>query len=472
MHKVTRGNIKSQTSWQFILLAVFLLLVFLTGGSSRGDATSLVLLRPISVTVCAVALCAMTRAEIRRNKSALLLGLSYFLIVFVYLIPLPRWIGDISPSYQLNVQITEAAGLVETTSNFSAVPTAAWNGLFFMFTPAATFLLACQLPKQDSIRLLNLTLILGLTGGLLGLIQVLGSPEGPLYFYSITNNGSAVGFFSNRNHQAVLLAMMFPMLAVFATEAKNAENRKFRLGVAAAAGALLIPLLLVTGSRAGLVVGTIGLISAVVIYHSSLKSDPSGATRRKFFEAFGILVLVLLMSTVTFALSRAEAIDRLFVDDVREYSRLSYWLPILEMANNNLPLGTGPGSFPGSYAVAQPIRDLTGTYLNRAHNDWLELYADFGLLAIFPIGLLTYFVLNGCMRIFFEHENLRSLVSLKLALTLIVIAAAGSIGDYPLRTPILSSLFAIALFWLNRRSASPWTKSDSNQGPHETPAEH
>src|SRR3546814_18783044 len=72
-----------------------------------------------------------------------------------------------------------------------------------------------------------------MSGGL-GLAQVIGPRDGPLYLYEITNNGSAVGLFANRNHQAALLACLFPMLAVYASiDHPSAERMRLKFALCA-----------------------------------------------------------------------------------------------------------------------------------------------------------------------------------------------------------------------------------------------
>ena len=48
----------------------------------------------------------------------------------------------------------------------------------------------------------------------LGLWQMLEGPDSPLYFYTLSNRGLAVGWFANRNHLASFLASCVPMVAL------------------------------------------------------------------------------------------------------------------------------------------------------------------------------------------------------------------------------------------------------------------
>ncbi|MCQ4504087.1 hypothetical protein NON27_28270, partial [Vibrio parahaemolyticus] len=82
-----------------------------------------------------------------------------------------------------------------------------------------------------------------------------------------TNGASAPGLFANRNHQAALLTALFPLLAAFAC-AGVADRRTaaIRGGIALGIGAILVPLILLIGSRAGVLLLGLGLACALFVY--------------------------------------------------------------------------------------------------------------------------------------------------------------------------------------------------------------
>ena len=141
---------------------------------------------------------------------------------------------------------------------------AAINANFALLVPLAAMVLLIQLDRKQRYSLLPFCIALGMVSALLGLLQSIGGPNGSLYFYRVTNNGSAVGIFANRNHQAVYLATLFPMLAVYYVTAdrKNPKIRKFRLWLATTGSIVLIPLILITGSRGGLLAALLGMLAA------------------------------------------------------------------------------------------------------------------------------------------------------------------------------------------------------------------
>ncbi|MFP3813504.1 hypothetical protein, partial [Bacillus sp. SIMBA_005] len=80
--------------------------------------------------------------------------------------------------------------------------------------PLAVVLLVGRTSDQD-LRQLPLRLLAFLAvAAVFGVLQLLGG-EGAPYFHRITNVGAAVGFFANRNHHAVFLALYWPLLLWF-----------------------------------------------------------------------------------------------------------------------------------------------------------------------------------------------------------------------------------------------------------------
>jgi hypothetical protein len=64
----------------FWLLGAFLMLLFATGGASRIDVQSLVILRPLSVIVCVIALATVQREHLMPRKWLLASSAALFAI--------------------------------------------------------------------------------------------------------------------------------------------------------------------------------------------------------------------------------------------------------------------------------------------------------------------------------------------------------------------------------------------------------
>src|SRR3546814_16247426 len=107
---------------------------------------------------------------------------------------------------------------------------------------------------------------------------------------------------------------------------------RLKFALCASVALFILPLLLVTGSRAGLVLGVIGLLAGALLYRHPRRHQPKAWASRQFRLQYVIGgAAVLGLGGVTALLSRAEAIDRLLMKDETEELRLQLLQPIWEI---------------------------------------------------------------------------------------------------------------------------------------------
>jgi O-antigen ligase len=448
---IIKAKIFEPKSLPFWALVAFLALTFLTGGATRGDVQSLIFLRPVAVIFCGIGLWSLTRDHVAANRFLTGMAAAILALVAVHLVPLPPAIWGALPGRALLTEIDQAAGIGAVWRPLSMVPSTTWNAFYSLFIPLAVLILGIQLDREDRFRLLPWVLGLGLFSGFWGILQVVGDAQGPFYTYNVTNNGTAVGLFANRNHQAVMLATLFPMLAVYAsTSVRSEEQMGLRNWLALGAGLVLVPLLLVTGSRAGLILGVVGLASITLVYKRPENLTPKKRKGGKFdprymLAAFGALSL----GALTIIMSRAEAFQRLFAPGQGEDARFQVLEPVAAMTWKYFPFGSGVGSFVEVFQIDEPYGLLGTEYYNHAHNDWLELVMTGGLPALILLALAIYaWSKIGLQSLREPLGKSRSTAFARTGALTILILALGSIGDYPLRTPSLSCIFVIAALWL------------------------
>ena len=449
MSPILTGN--RPVSGRFWLIASYLGLVFLLGGSARHDIATLVILRPLAVGAIAYALVIITGASIRTYSAQIGLFTALLALVGFHLLPLPPSIWQALPYREFIAQIDAAVGLEQQWRPLSIAPERTWNALYALLVPMSVLLLICSLDREERFAMLPVVIALGLFSGALGLIQIGGGPQSPLYYYRISNNDSAIGLLANRNHQGVFLATLFPMLAIFASlEARNIDVRRIRTVASVALAAILIPLILVTGSRAGLLLGLVGLASVPLLY-----SRPKGdvVTRRKgerklpITGIIGGAVGVLLLILAGLIFSRAEALDRL-VGGAQDDFRWEIWQPSLDFAMRYFPAGSGTGTFVEAFQRDEPISTLAPSYVNHVHNDWLEFLLTGGA----PAAILVLLALSVWARAMFRawraKGDSRDVKFARMASVIMAMLAVSSFVDYPLRTPLMASLFAIVAIWM------------------------
>jgi O-antigen ligase len=238
------------------------------------------------------------------------------------------------------------------------------------------------------------------------------------------------------------------------------EPASRRVTIALIVSAFLIPLLFITGSRAGLVVGAFGIVLSAPLYWLGAQRSPDAkrnghistrrVTRLRPSWLIGALTIstVLGLSALTILLGRAEAFQRILAHGGTEDARFQRWPSVVAMIGDYFPVGSGLGSFTQVYNVVEPRALLDFTFFNHAHNDYLELLSTGGLPAllmlIYAAGLVLCRVYQMATH---RGSSPGGMLLAQLGIILIMLLALASIADYPLRTPTLSALFTLAALW-------------------------
>jgi O-antigen ligase len=209
-----------------------------------------------------------------------------------------------------------------------------------------------------------------------------------------------------------------------------------------------------TGSRAGVVLAGLGLVSACWVYRSPVAKERSaerGAERRTRFIGIGLISLLMVFAGIVAA--RTPAVLRLLETDPAGELRVITLPIVTKAAGEFFPFGSGLGTFVETYQIFEPNRLVSGTYFNHAHNDFLELLLTAGLpgLALVVWALVlglwsarSQLKLRGLAP---DQPGFQSQVLGRAGLAILVMLALNSAADYPLRVPSLMLLAAVAAGW-------------------------
>ncbi|MCD2323318.1 O-antigen ligase family protein [Sphingomonas sp. IC-56] len=426
----------------------FLLLVLVTGGSSREDVQSLVVLLPAAVLCCGVALWGLRAEHLRRYRGlAALLG-AILVLVVLHMVPLPPALWHALPGRELVAQQDRLLGFGEVWRPISLVPEGAANVLYGLAVPVAVFLLGIRLSQDRLRQLVPVLLVLGAISGCWAVLQFAGGLDSVFYTYRVSNPDVATGAFANRNHQAVFLALLYPMLGAFAAgpSRDGGVARAKRLG-SLALGLFLFPLILGGGSRIGLFAALLGILFGGLLYVTSTarrlreRRKEGGALRRGLIVAAVLLVSAIVIASVTY---KGVSFDRLMQASATQELRLKVWPLIWKQSGDYFPVGSGAGSFAPVFQLAEPDQILRPTYLNRAHNEFLEILLTAGLPGMLLLAAGFIMVLNYGRQALMRGRHARVA---QCGVAVIILLVLGSITDYPIRTPILSSVLVIASLW-------------------------
>lgn len=426
-----------------VLLALTLAAAILLGGTARMPVVSVSL---IFLTSSALAAWAMTHGAVRAFSTLPLLTRVFLLLVpslwLVQLIPLPPAIWGALPGREVPKRIFELLG---TDDDFHPLSLTPWQTLFrlvMLLPPAAVFAAALTLDRQGRERCVAIVLALAAVSILVGLLQVT-SRGALLNFYNSDHHKNLVGFFTNRNHQGLFIAIA-GILAVEMVHRRFADPRK-ALATALILSMMFIAAAVGTLSRAGLTLTFVGLSAICLMLFASNWS-------RQRFVRVGLALLTV--PTVLFALSFNPVVERTLArfGDVSGDGRWEIWKMSFPLLREYMPWGSGFGSFVDSYRVIERLDDVIPKYVNHAHNDYLEFVIEAGVPAIGLLGLFAAVMIRAAGAVG-RAGSKRAAFSLSAGLA-IGLAAAHSIVDYPLRTTALATLFAMAMAFFMAKQTS------------------
>ena len=454
----------------FWLFAAFLGVVFLMGGGSRADILSQPLVRIASVIVLAIWLFQIRAEQIRSARGPMLFLAAAFLLIALQLVPLPPSLWGALAGREVFLDGFAIAGVEPVWRPLTLTPDRTINSLLALLPPLAAAAGLAVMDRDLYARLVPLLIVFILLSAVVAIIQI---STGALYLFRITNEGSAVGLFANRNHQALLLALAFPLLGYFAGEPRTGAGLKgWRSWLAGMIAVLLVPMLLVTGSRAGLFLGLAGGAAGFAI--AAGRQQARGRRRAAMLRP-AVLVpigIMFLASAATIFLARDLSLQRLSGESLEAETRTQNLDLYMRMAGDFMPFGAGMGAFDPVYRMYEPHEALRQTYMNQAHNDLAQIAIEAGLLGLLLAAALLAWIAYRTWRLWTRHDGASAALG-RTGSVVVVMMLLASLVDYPLRTPIHAVLIVIGLcFMLPSAVGSGRATSGLDQRPASTNSRH
>jgi O-antigen ligase len=428
--------------YSFVVSATFLIILAALGGASRVDELQQPVVAFAALAAIGAALWPLDFAPFRDVRGVLVAIALVYALVLVQLLPLPAAIWAALPGHDIYAGLArdlDSGGWRPATLS----PDLTISALAGLLPATALALLALMLDFRSRVRLTQLIVAIACASALLGLVQI-ASGGTALHLFRTSSADSAVGLFANRNHEAVLMALCLPLVTAIATIKLREGASPGR--VVGATGAILILFLIAvaaTGSRMGLLLGAVGLIGAGAIWLLCGERVGIALPRRPGMWAATIAAALVALVPIALLMARSGTIHRLTSRDAIEQTRLAALDPMMEAARAFLPFGAGFGTFDPVYQRFEPNALLSTIYLNQAHNEPMQLAIEGGIAALALLALFLLWWIAAAFRAVRPRESAprRAMGIAAAAGTLILMLS--SLVDYPLRTPLLSSLFAL-----------------------------
>jgi hypothetical protein len=450
-----RSRYASLSPWRnyrLLLLCLLALALASMGGASRFDENQQMLVRLSALLAIVASLWPLDGEALRRHWRPIGALLLVYLLVAAQLVPLPPqfWAG--LPGHGPYARIASATGSLAWRP-LSLTPDRTLNALLALLPPTAAMLATLYLDARARQRLGWGVLAIAGLSAMLGLVQ-LGGGSDFLHLYRESSPDAPVGLFANRNHQAVLLACALPFAgALSGIRLRDHASRVLLVGMPALV-ALILLALVSTGSRMGLLLGALGLLAGFWCFRSSGYRLPHAHHHPYLRPTMGAIAFVLLAG-VTVAALHGGVIQRLAETDTASESRSAMLAPLARTAQAFLPLGAGFGSFENVYRRFEPNSLLSTIYMNQAHNEPMQLAIEGGVPALILLLLFLSWWGRAAWRIAAPADPGRRRATARAALSATVILMLSSLVDYPLRTPLLGAVFAIACIEMLRAMQEP-----------------
>jgi O-antigen ligase len=314
------------------------------------------------------------------------------------------------------------------------------NALVSLLPPVAALLVAAWVRERDLQHSLYAVAVIAGLSALVSMLQIGGVGGERLYYYDLASMGEVTGLFPNRNHNAALLVCGMTVIAHLRAAPKFAP-------VQLAAVAFLAVTVMLVQSRSGMIIGVLALLGSYRALARLVRLARGDGwrdmpQRRWRFYAIAVATAVFV-ALGALAAARSGSFARFVLAPERD-TRFANIGTLVDTARHYFPAGSGLGSFDPVFRIAEPHDSLRPEYLNHAHNDLLETLITAGLPGLMLVAVFGLWLVRSVWRTWaFDNEP--------WAATLVVLVLLSqSVGDYPLRTPLLSIIFLTAMCWMCR----------------------
>jgi O-antigen ligase len=434
-------------NWRLLILAVLAVALALAGGASRFDEDQQAVVRLAAILVLAASLWPLEFKPLLERPGLILAAAAAYLVVLIQLSPLPPGLWAALPGHDVYGRIAAEAGAVGWRP-LSLTPDLTANALYALLPATAAGAAALYLEGRQRTWLARGVAAIACASAVAGLFQLAGGGPG-LQLYRITSDDAPVGLMANRNHQAALLCCALALTgALVGLRRRDLGDPRVGLILGIGLAALLVLAVVSTGSRMGLILAAIGALGGLWAYKAA---GGRLLPRRAVLRLAAVAGVLTITAGLALAAIHSGAVDRLAHTSRAGETRAAMIDPLVETARAFMPFGAGFGAFDSAFRRFEPASLLSTIYMNQAHNEPLQLAIEGGLPAL---ALLTAFLVWWVWTAAAIFR--RGAKALSIAwMTVTVILMASSLVDYPLRTPLLGAVFAVACVEMARAAGRP-----------------
>ncbi|MBT3296508.1 MAG: O-antigen ligase family protein [Verrucomicrobia bacterium] len=404
------------------------------------------------------AVAASPQPEFNRPLFSLLL-LLLIAITVLQLVPLPRAVVAAANPYSATLTdsanlafarmaVGEGEGPAALGYSLSLSPGATWRSVWLLVAYVGVLLVLINTCRhwRHMVAIATAVAISGFFMALVALVHRFSGADEILWIHEPRYGGSIFGPFTNRNHFAAHMNMLFGVvLGLFLSSQHISEILSWpswrervawlssrsasRIALAAFAVVLIGGASCASASRGGMLSLSIGLASAAIIV--SRRRSMGAPARLAIFGVSAMVVVAMLWLARDDVFRRLSEFSIIFNDPMGDYRTIAT-TDTLRLFLKAPLTGVGFGAFRHAYTLVQSP-DLADRWLH-AHNDWAQLLAEGGWLGTVTFIAAVVMFLRYVARHFEALSPRARLYVLGVGVGLFTISLH-SIVDYSLHKP-------------------------------------
>ena len=437
-------------------LGLYIALCLFVGGSSASGLIPNLALQLVAIILLVVALVAARGTPTGKPQPLLRAALLLFALLAAFqFLPLPPGAWSALPGRDFIADGYRLLGMAEPWLNLSLAPYNSLASLAWLLPALAVGVIAGRLLDLKGERIAAVIVAVAVLSVPLAAVQFVGGQMSGWYLYP-HSYGQGAAFFSNGNHQGTFLLVAIAMVSALSAHFTNRPGHE-EGGLRLFFGLVLVVLVagvIMTGSMAA-----IGLL-LVVLPASFLIMTPRIVLPGPWvLLAGGLAGLAAVVALTYFGGEQAGSA----LAEEGPMSRPAIAAKTLTAAWAYFPFGSGIGTFDTVYRMFEDPTEVTTTFINHAHNNYLEILLETGLAGAVAVALFVAWWVRRSLVLWTGERKHYFALAASLSVGVVLVH---SLVDYPLRTAAVSVLFALCVALMARDSgfwSRPRTEHRSNR---------
>jgi O-antigen ligase len=388
------------------------------------------------------------------------LFIAFFVFVFFQLIPMPKFLVEfLAPNTYSFREVYSPEFTKIKFMTLSLIPSRTIQECLELLTYFLLgFLIIKTVTQRHQImRIFYLLVIMGMFEALYGLFELYRSEPRILFYKKIYNLDSVTGTFVNRNHFSGYLEMVIPIAIgliiaradLFSLARMNWREKILHLArkwlsidLIVISGIVIMSLaIILSKSRSGVF---LLVFMFILFFELTILFITRGRFQQRWTRNF-LIVTFIIITFVSFYVGIEATIERFSLDQLLKGGRPLYWNNVTTIIGRFPLFGMGLGSFASLYPSFEKGVELDYGHLSHAHNDYLEYFAELGLVGgILLIGGILFMVINSFL-IWKERKHPEAKGLALGGIIAVVSILIHSLTDFNLHIPANMLLFSVVL---------------------------